>query len=186
MKTTCLLFLMIWAALMQGTGYAVPPSPAPLQTSPASSASTASGHPGDAGHAAPPGDGRHSTEGKASDEHPDHRRTSNPNHPAGRASLTRTNRPNSHADSRQRSLSGNALHQPGSDKSRGGVKGGLIPNGTVHNALPVRRSSTIQPSGLRGDNMSYRRVNPARVEGGSGPQLRGLSGYPQSHVSRKP
>ena len=42
MKTTCLLFLtMIWAAWMPGTGYAVPSQ----ETSPASSANPASGHP---------------------------------------------------------------------------------------------------------------------------------------------
>jgi len=187
MKTTCLLFLtMVWAVLTPGTVDAVPSSPASQQTSPASSANTASGHPGDAEHAASPRAGRHSTEGGASDERRNRARTSDPNHPPGRASLTRTNRPPQLPNSRQRSIAGNALHQPGSNKSVGAVKGGFIPNETVHHAMPVRRSSNVQVSALRGDNMSYRRINPARVDGGNGPQLRGLSGYPQSHVSRKP
>jgi hypothetical protein len=187
MKTTFLLFLtMSWAAWTPGTGFAVPSSPASRPTSPASSANTASGHPGDAGQAASPRDARHLTGGKAPDNQRNHDRASYPNHPPSRASLTRTNRPNSLANNRQRSIPGNALHQPGSDKSRSAVKGGFIPNETVHHAMPVRRSSTVQPSALRGDNMSYRRVNPARVDGGSVPQTRGSSGYPQSHVSRKP
>ena len=108
------------------------------------------------------------------------------NHPPSRPSLTKANRPKPLANSRQRPMPGNVLHQPGSNKSVGAVKGGFIPNETVHHAMPVRRSSNVQVSALRGDNMSYRRINPARVDGGSGPQLRGLSGYPQSHVSRKP
>jgi hypothetical protein len=214
MKTACLLLLtMSWAALMPGTGYAVPElvacplpwgegvprpafspagggrvrghwGPASLPTSSQSSAETASGHPRDAGHAVSPRDGRHSTEGRASDERRYVGRPSDPNHPAGRSSLTRTNRPNSLPNSRPRSIRGNALHQPGPGKSP--VKGGFIPNKTVHHAMPVRSSSNVQPSGLRGDNMSHRGVNPARVDGGSGPQVRGFSGYPQSPVSRKP
>src|SRR5271157_2523476 len=103
MKTTCLLFLMmVRAVLTPVTVDAVPSSPASQQTSPASSANPASSHPRDAEHAAPPRDGRHPAEGGASDERRNRARTSEPNHPPGRASLTRTNRPPQLPNSRQR------------------------------------------------------------------------------------
>ncbi len=113
-------------------------------------------------------------------------RATETNRPPSRASLTKASRPKALVNGRQGSLPGKVVHQPGANKSGGAPKGGLIPNATVPNAMPVRRSSNVQPSGLRGDNVSHRGVNPARIDGGIVPHGRGLSGYPQSHLSQKP
>ncbi len=166
MKTTCLLFVTFgWAALMPGKGYAVPSSPASQQTSPESSANTASGHPGNAGHAASPRDGRPQTGEKASDEQQNHGATSETNRPPSRASLTKANRPKPLPNGRQRSLPGNALHQPGSNKFVGAAKGGVIANETVSNALPGRTPSVVRPSVPSLNQVHHRSPNPAVVGG---------------------
>jgi hypothetical protein len=157
MKTLCLLFLaMSWAAWMPGTGCAVSSSPTSQPTSPAS------GHPGDAEHAASPRDGRPQTGGKTSDEQRDHERPSNPNHPPSR---TKANRPHLLGNSRQRSLPGNAmhLHPPGANRSVGAAKSGLIRNETVHNVLTVRASSVLRPAALSLNNVRHRGPNPPVV-----------------------
>jgi hypothetical protein len=204
MKTTCLLFLtMSWAPLTQGTGYAVPSSPASRQTAPEGSANTASDHPRDPARrdAAPPRDGRHETGGKASDEQPDLRRASDKNQQPSRVSLTgltKANRPNQLSNSRQRSLPGNALHQPGSDKSGGAAKGGFIQNETVHNASPVRTSSVVRPTvpsfnnarpGARSWLWSagrHRGPNPAVVGGSANSDSRNAGTINGTCMNRKP
>jgi hypothetical protein len=148
MKTTGLLFLtMVWAALAPGTGYAVPSTPASQPTSSGSSANPGSGHPGDAGHAASPRDGRYQRGGKASDI----------NHPPRRANLTKRNLRKPPPNGRQGFLSGNAMHPPGSNQSVSAVKGGFIPNETLHNTLPGRAPSAVRLTGLLPDNLSRRR-----------------------------
>ena len=157
MKITCLLFLslivtMSWAALMPGTGYA-----APSQQTSAESSATDSPLAG----TIPP----------RNKDLPRH--ASDKNHPRSRASLTAANRPKQLPNSRKRSIPGNAmnLHQPGSDKSGGAAKGGLIQNETVSNALPVRPPSIVrlrhnaQPSL---NNVRHRGPNPAVVGGSAG------------------
>jgi hypothetical protein len=169
MKALSLLFLtMTWAVLTPGTDYAVPSSPASQQTS---SANTAGGPPRDAGHAAPPRDGRHETGGEVSDEQPGHGRASGPNHPSSHAGLTRVNRPRQVPNGRQRPLPGNALSPPGWDRSGGAAKGGLIQNVPVHNASPVRTSSVVRPTALPINNARHRSPNPA-VVGGSANSVR--------------
>jgi hypothetical protein len=69
-------------------------------------------------------------------------------------------------NSRQRSISGNALRQPSLNKSGGAATGGLIPNQTVRNALPVRISSVVRPTVPTFNNVRHRSPNPA-VLGGS-------------------
>ncbi len=173
MKTTWLLFLsMSWATLTHGTGYAAPSSPASQQSYPGSSANTASDHPRDPAQrdAAPAGDGRHPTGGKASDEQRDHGRASDRNNPPSRASLiglTKANRPKQLPNRRQRSIPGNAmnLHQPGSDKSGGAAKGGLIRNETVNDALAARMPSVVRPTVPSFINVRHRGPNPAVVGG---------------------
>jgi len=187
MKTTCLLFLaMSWAALTQGTGYAVPSSPAPQQTSPKSSANTASDHPGDAGHAASPRDGRHETSGKASDEQRSHARASGPNHPPSRASLTKVNRPKQFPNGRQRSLPGNALHQPGSDISGSAAKSGFILNKSVNKALPGRTPSVVRPTVPLLNNVRHRDPNPATVSGSGNTNTRNTGAIDGTHMNHRP
>jgi hypothetical protein len=204
MKAACLLVLSIcWAALTQGTGYAVPSSPASQQTSPESSANTASDYPRDPARrdAAPAADGRHRTGGKASDEQRDLRRASDANHPPSRVSLmgpTKANPPNQLWNSRQRSQPGNALHQPGSDKSGSAAKGGLIQNETVHNALPVRTSSVVRPTVPSLNNVRpgarswlwsagrHRGANPAVVAGSVNSDRRNNGAINGTRMKRKP
>jgi hypothetical protein len=187
MRTTCLLFLaMSWAALMQGTSYAVPSSPASQPTSPESSADTARGHPLDAEHAASADDGRYERGGKAADEQRGHARASITNHPPSRASLTKANRPKPLPNSRQRSLPGNALHQPGSDGSGGAAKSGFIRNETVNNALPGRTPSVVRPTVPLLNNVHHRSPNPAVVGGSPNSHSSNTGAINGTRVNRKP
>jgi hypothetical protein len=203
MKTACLLFLtMSWAALMHGRGYAVPSSPASRQTAPESSANTASEHPRDPARrdAAPADDGRHQPGGKA-DEQPDLRRAYHKNQrPSGVSltGLTKANRPNQLSNSRQRSLPGNALHQPGSDKPGSVAKGGLIQTETAQNALPVRTSSVVRPTVASFNNARpggrswlwsagrHRGPNPAVVGGSANSDSRNTGAMNGTRMNRKP
>jgi len=164
--------------------------PASQPTSSESSANPASGHPGDpdALHrdAAPADDGRHQAGGKASDERRNYGRASNPNHPSGSANLIKANRPKQLPNGRQRSLSGNALHRPGPDKSGGAAKGGLIPNETVHSALPVRTSSVVRPTPLSLNDVHHRSPNPAVVGGSSNLRSSNAGAINGTRMNRKP
>jgi len=139
------------------------PSPASPPTSPESSANTASDHPRDPAQrdTTSTRDGRHQTGGKASHEQQDHDRASEMNHPPSRASLIKVNRPRQLPNSRQRSLPGNAmnLHPPGSNKSGGAAKAGLIRNETVNMALPVRTPSVVRPTVPSFNNVRHRGPN---------------------------
>jgi hypothetical protein len=161
--------------------------PASQQTSPANSASDHPRDP-DALHrdAASPRDGRHQTGGKASDEQRNHGRASDPNHPPSRAPLIKVNRPKQLPNSRQRSLPGNALHQPGSNKSGGAAKGGLIQNETVNNALAVRTPSVVRPTVLSPNNVRHRSPNPAVVSGSPNSHSSNTGSINGTRMSRKP
>jgi len=167
-----------------------PWGPASQQTSRESSANTASDHPGDPAQrdAAPPRDERHQTEGKASHEQRDHSRASDTNHPPSRASLTKVNRPKQLPNSRQRSLPGNAmnLHPPGSDKSAGAAKGGLIQNETVNNVLPVRTPSVVRPTVPALNNVRHRGPNPAVVGGSPISHSSNTGAINGTRMNRKP
>jgi len=166
MKTMGLLFLaMVWAALAPGTVDAVPSDLASAQTSPASSANTASGHPGDAGHAASPHDGRQGTSGTASDEQRNHGRASVANHPPSPTSLNKPNPPEPLPNSRQRPMRGNALHPPGSNQAVGAPRSAFMGNETVHNPSPVRSSSVVRPTAPALNSVPHRSPNPAVVGG---------------------
>ena len=188
MKTACLLLLtMSRVALTHEMGYAVPMSPASLQTSPASSVNTASGHPGDGERAAPAADGKYLTEGKTSHEQRGHGRLSDTNHPPSRASLTRVNRSQQLPKSGQRSLPGNTmnLHQPGSDKSSGVAKSGFIRNETVNNAWAVRTPNVARPTALSIDNVRHRSPNPAVVGGPANSHGSNTGAINGTHMNRK-
>jgi hypothetical protein len=185
MKVTCLLFLtMTCATLMQGTSYATPSQ----QTSAESSANPASDQPHNAKHAAPADDGKRQKEGNPSDEQRDRRHTSDRNHPRSRTSLTAANRPKQLPNSRKRSIPGNAmnLHQPGSDKSGGAAKGGLIQNETVNNALPVRPPSVVRPAVPSLNNVRHRGPNPAVVGGSANADSRNTGAINGTRMNRKP
>jgi hypothetical protein len=189
MKTTGLLFLaMNWAVLMPGTSFAVPSNPASPQTSPASSANTTSGPPRDAGHAAPPRDGRRVTGGKVSDERRGHGRISNPHHPPGSANLTRANRPKQLPHRPQHSIPGNGLnvYPPGSDKPRGAAQAGLVANGTLHSALLVRTPSVFLPTGLPPNNVRHHRPNPTVVGGSPNLHSNNTGAINGTRMIRKP
>jgi hypothetical protein len=155
MKTTCLLFLSIsWATLTHGTGYAVPElvlcrvenveTPGPLPRG--------EGVPRPA--FSPAGAGR--VRGHS------------------RPASQKVNRPKQLPNSRQRSLLGNALHQPGSDKSGGAARSGFIRNETAHHTLPVRTSSSVRPTVPALNNVRHRGPNPAVV--GGAPNSRSSNG----------
>ena len=154
MRTMCLLCLTVtWAAWMPGRNYAATSSPASRPTSAGSSTNTASGHPGDAGHAASPRDGR---------------RTVVANHPSRRVSVTLVNRPKAPPNSRQRFMPGNALPPSVSNKSAGRGEVGLIPIATVHNAIPARTPGIVRPAVPPASNVRHRGPNPAVVDGSPG------------------
>ena len=179
MKTTGLLLLMmVWAAWTQGTGFAVP----------SSSANPASGHPGDTERTASPRDGRYQTRGKASDEQRKHGPASGPNHSLSRANLTKANHPKPIPNRSQHSLPGNAMnfHQPSLGKPSGAAKGGLIPNETVHNALPVRSSSIVRPAAQSLNNVRHRGPNPAVVGGAPEHHSSNTGAINGTRMNRKP
>jgi hypothetical protein len=116
---------------------------------------------------------------------------SDPNHPPSRASLTgltQANRPKQLPHSRQRSIPGNAmnLHQPGADKSGGALKGGLIHNEIVNNALPVRTQSVVRPAVLSLNNVRHRGPNPAVVGGSVSSDSRNIGAINGTRMNRKP
>jgi hypothetical protein len=189
MKTACLLFLTIsWAALTQGTGYAIPSGPASQPTFPESAASTASDHPYDAEHAAPTADGRHQSLGQASDERRDVRRASRNTHLRSRAGLATASRPKQLPNSRKRSLPGNAmnLRQPGLDESRGAAKGGLIPKETFSTGLPVRPSVIVRPTGSSFNSARRRGPNPAVIGGSTSSDSRNTGAINGTGMHRRP
>jgi hypothetical protein len=120
---------------------------------------------------------------QASQEQRDHGRASAPNHPPSRGSLTKVNRPKQLPNIRQRSLPGNALHQPASNKSGGAAKSGFVRNETVNNHwMP----SALRPAAPMLDNVRHRSANPA-VVGGS-PNSRSANGgaINGTRMNRKP
>jgi hypothetical protein len=151
MKTTCLLFLLMsWAPLAHGPGYAVPESvPRPVKNvQTPGPLPRGEGVPRPA--LLPAGAGRVRGHGGPTSQ--------------------KVNRPKQLPNIRQRSMPGNALHQPGSDKFGGAAKGGLIPNETVNNALPVRTPSVVRSTAPSFNNMRHRSPNPAVV--GASPNSR--------------
>jgi hypothetical protein len=123
---------------------------------------------------------------QAFDEQRDHAGASEPNHPPSRASLTKANRPKQLPNSRQRSMPGNALHQPGPDKFGGAAKGGLIPNETVSNALAVRTPSVVRPTVLSPNNVRHRSPNPAVVGGSPTSRTSNAGAINGTRMNRKP
>jgi hypothetical protein len=89
-------------------------------------------------------------------------------------------------NSRQRSLPGNVLHQASSNKSGGAAKGGLTPNETVHNALPVRTSSVVRPATPSLNNVRHRGPNPAVVGGSPNLHSSNAGAINGTRMNRKP
>jgi hypothetical protein len=77
----------------------------------------------------------------------------------------KTNLPKPLPNNRQRSLPGNALPQPRSDKFGGAAKGGFIGNGNGNNTSPVRTSSAVRPPVPSLNQARHRSPNPAVVGG---------------------
>ena len=125
-------------------------------------------------------------EPKASHEQRDHGRASDMNHPPSRTSLTKANRPQQLPNSRQRSRPGNALHQPGPDKSAGAAKGGLIRNEAVNIALAVRTPSVVRPTVPALNNVRHRSPNPAVVAGSVNSDSRNTGAINGTRMNRRP
>jgi hypothetical protein len=125
-------------------------------------------------------------EPKASHEQRSHGRASDMDHPPSRASLTKVNRPKQLPNSRRRSLPGNALHQPGSNKSGGAAKSGFIQNETVNIALPVRTPSVVRPTVPSFNNVRHRGPNPAVVAGSMNSDRRNTGAINGTRMNRKP
>jgi len=178
MKITGLLFLMmVWAAWTQGTGFAVP----------SSSANPASGHPGDTERTASPRDGRYQTRREASDEQRNRGPASGPNHSLSRANLTKVSRPKPLPNRGQHSLPGNAMnfHRPSLGKPSGAATGGLIPNGTLSKASPVRMSSVVRTTVPSFNNVRHRGPNPAVVAGSVNANTRNAGAINGTRMNRK-
>jgi hypothetical protein len=105
------------------------------------------------------------------------------NHPRNRASLTLANRSKRLPYSRKRSMPGNAmnLHQPGSDKSGGVVKGE-----SIHNAPAVRPPSIVQPAVASLNNVRHRGPNPPVVGGAANLDRRSTGTINGTRMQRKP
>jgi hypothetical protein len=188
MKATCLLFLMISCVLLTpGTAYGDPSSPASQQTPPENAANTVSDHPQDAEHAAPADGGKRQKDGNPSGGRRGNRQVSGKNHPRSPATMTK-NRLKQLPKNRERSPSGNAmnLHQPGSDKSGGAAKGGLIQRETVNTALPRRPPSVIRPSVPLLNNVRHRGANPAVIGGAANSDGRNTGVINGARVHRRP
>ena len=108
------------------------------------------------------------------------------NHPPSRGILTKVNRPRQLPRSRQRSLPGNALHQPASNKSGGAAKDGLIPNETVNNALAVQTPSVVRPAVPSLNNVRHRSANPAVVGGSPSSHSSNTGAINGTRMTRKP
>jgi hypothetical protein len=188
MKTTCLVLTMIsCAALTHGPSYAALSNAASRQSTSKSRSNTVSGHPSVAEHAAPADDGKHQAGEKASNEQRDHRYASDKNHPASRASLTKANRPKVLRNNRERSTSANSmnLYQPGSEKSSGTARGGLIRNETVNTTLPVRPPSVVSRTGLLPNSLRHRGANPAVIRGSANSDSRKTGAINGTRMNRR-
>jgi len=93
------------------------------------------------------------------------------NHPRSHASLTPANRTKQLPSRRKRSMPENAmnLHQPGSDKSGGAAKAGLIRNETANNALAVRPPGVARPTVTSLHNVPNPLLNNVRHRGPNPP-----------------
>ena len=188
MKGTFLLLLMIsYAALTPGTTYAGSSSPRPQQASPESAADTVSDHSQDAGQAAPAAGGKRQKDKSSSGEQRDRRHVSGKNQPRSLATTIKV-RPKQLPNNRERFSSGNAMnfHQPGSDKSGGAAKSGLIQRDTVNGALPVRPANVIRPTVPLRNNVHHRGANPAVIGGSASPAGRNTGAINGTVVHRRP
>ncbi len=167
MMTTCFLLLtIVWATLTHGTGYAVPE----LVLRPVKNVETPGPLPGGEGVPrpafSPAGAGR--VRGH------------------GRPAPQKANRPRQLPNIRQRSVPANALHQPGSNKSGGAAKSGLIPNETVNNAWAVRTPSVVRPTVPSLNNVRHRSANPAVVGGSPSSHSSNTGAISGTRMNRKP
>jgi hypothetical protein len=190
MKAICLLlFLMVsCAALMEAIGYAVPSNPGPQQTSPEGAAKTVSGDSRDAAHGAPANEGNQRKNGKPSDEQRERRNVSDTKIARSRASLSKANRPKPLPNAQVRFSPGDAmnLQQPGSNKSVGAARGGLIQQGTVNTALRVRPTNVLRPTVPLTNNVRHHGANPAVVRGSVNSNSRNTAAINETRMIRRP
>ena len=183
MKTVCLIFTIGCAVLMCVASYAASVDPAPQQSS---ESSMKAGSGDRANNATPADGGTHG--GKPSDEKRDRRRVPGKDYPPSQASLPKANRPNQIPNRQEHSTTANAmnLHKPGSDKSSGAVKGGLIQNEKGNHVLPVRSPSIVRPSVSPLDNVRHRGPNPAVIGGSANSITRNTGAINGTRMNRKP
>ncbi len=189
MRATCLLFLTLsCAALMSGTAYAAPSTPASQQASSESAAKIVSGDPRDATHSAPANEGNYRKYGKPSDEQRDRRNVSDTKIARSRPGLLKANRPKPLPNAQERSSPENAmsLQQPGSNKSVGAAKGGFIQQEAVSTALRGRRTNVLRPTGPLPNDVRHRGANPAVVGGSVNSNNRNTAAINGNRMIRRP
>lgn len=189
MKATCLLFLMIGsAALRIGIVYADPASPASQEQAPQSASKTVSNDRHDGEQAAPSDGGKDQRDGKYPEEHGDRQHVFDKDHPHGRGSLTKANRPVHLPNNRERFASGNTMNllQPGSGRSEGAAKEGLMQSGAAHNTLRNRPQSDVRPSAPLVTNVRHRGPNPATINGTANSDRRNTATINGTRMNRKP
>jgi hypothetical protein len=83
-------------------------------------------------------------------------------------------------------MPGNALHQPGSDRSGVAAKGGLIQNEAVNIALAVRTPSVARPVVPSLNNVRHRSSNPAVASGSPNSHSSDTGAINGTRMNRKP
>ena len=187
MKTRHFLSLALSGAILaHATAYAAAPGPASEQTSAASSAATASGHPGDPGRAALAGTAKRSEGGKSSDLRRSHGQASLTNHSPSRGTMTKPN--HQVLNNRQRTQAGNtmALRQPNLARPTGAGMGGAMPDRAIYNPKAVRVSSTARPAAPSINPVRHRGANPPLIAGPMNSNRRNNGAIDGSRMKRKP
>jgi hypothetical protein len=77
------------------------------------------------------------------------------------------------------------LYQPGSEKSSGTARGGLIRNETVNTTLPVRPPSVVSRTGLLPNSLRHRGANPAVIRGSANSDSRKTGAINGTRMNRR-
>jgi hypothetical protein len=190
-KVTCLVFMLIaFASLTPGTSYAASSNQDRPSQQPCSQTSenTLGDHPcDDAKHSAPNDGGKPRKDGNLPYKQRDHRHAFDDHHARRPASNT-TDRPRHLPNSREHSQSenGTSFLQPGSKKSGGAAKGGLIQNEGVKSGRAVRQPNVIRLAGPLPNNLRHSSANPAVIGGSASPEGKNTGAINGTRVRRRP
>lgn len=109
-------------------------------------------------------------------------------HLPSHANSTKASRAEQLPNRRQRSLPGNVMNARLSNpaQSRNAGKSGLIPNGGVRNAWPVRLSTPVRPIQPSPHSVRHRGSNPAVISGSVIPARRNNGMIDGTRMKRRP